>query len=177
MRRLIATLMLCAGAAGAQPALDATLGDDVTSFRTGIVCTPVVVGTREAPGTIAGTINHLDEVPDFTVPGQVVPGVIGVSFGSLVRTDEDFILVDMVVTHPPMGPDGVTVQTYTTRIGPDGDAPILYSLEYPEEVVFGDWRFQARAAGRDLFDVTFTVVPPAELPELARICDYVDLLS
>ena len=176
---LVRTLALTLALTGPARSQDADMTSPaLTLVDTGLVCNPVVLREEPAPGTVSGVVNVLEEVPEFTVDSRRVPAVIGLSFGALARAEaREFPVVDMVVTHPPMGPTGATMQTYTTYFGRGGTTPVLYSLEYDEELVLGTWTFEARAEGEVLYRLSFEVVPPQALPELAAMCGYEDLLS
>ncbi len=178
-RRPVAFLLtcaLCVSAAAAQPA--DTLDARITGFETGVVCNPVVVDLAPAPDTVSGSVNVVTDLPGFTADSRRVPAVIGISFGAVIGPNlADFPYVEMVVTHPPMGPNGVTEQRYPTSFLSGDRSPAIYMLEREDELVIGTWTFEARAEGAVLFRSTFEVVPPQALPELARICDYENLLS
>lgn len=157
--------------------------DDVSpflgSFEAGILCAQEPSGIREAPDTVAGTTHVIDTSPDFVNTGRVVPAVIGIGFG--VRAGLGDVGLDgvlMTVTHPPLEGSGVTEQSFMTSIG-SSDEPGLTFYQFDEdyELALGEWRMTATTADAQLYDVTFTVVPPAALPELAGACGYLDLLS
>lgn len=169
------------------PALAQQVPGDVVSpaiafFEAGIICAPDPVAIVPAPGTVAGVTNLIDGNPDFVSFGRAVPAVIGVGFG--VRAGaalRDFPDVTIVVTHPPMGPEGATVQSYATSIGAatvaeDGSLS-FYHLEYDYELVTGRWTFTAQVGEDMLYSAAFDVVPPDSVPELAGLCGYADLLS
>lgn len=162
----------------ALPALAETVSPEIGFFEAGVLCSPDDIATAPAPDTIAGFTNIIEGDPPFVSTGRVVPGVIGVSFGVKSQAAKaDFPAVTIVVTHPPMGPEGVTRQSYSSDIIASDTSLTFYELEYDYEVVLGDWTFTAMDGDRVLFSTTFTVVPPAQIPELAGICGYEDLLS
>lgn len=172
----VATLLVLLFAAPAS-------AEDVTSpvvgfFEAGIVCAQEVIGNEPAPDTIAGFTNLIEEVPAFVSTGRLVPGVIGVGFGvkTAAAGDDVFLDLTVTVTHPPMGPDGVTEQSFPGRLG--GEIGIsFYELEFPYEIVTGEWTFTATTPKAVIWSAEFTVVAPQALPELGGICGYADLLS
>lgn len=177
------TLFLClAGLAG--PALAQSPGPDTTaptisSLETGIVCPPPSVGESPAPGTLAGTTHLIEDEPPFVSLSNRVPAVLGIGFGAKALSADIFGLTDvtMTVTHPPMGRDGTTVQSFQTRI--DGTEPSLtfYQFDFDYEMVQGLWQMEATKDGATLYRATFEVVPPGQVPELASVCGFEELLS
>lgn len=153
-------------------------------MEAGILCAPPATGTQEAPGTIAGQTNLVDVVPPFVSRSRQVPAALGVGFGvKSAAKGAPLDVVTIVVTHPPMGPEGVTRQEYTSWItsaeiaATEGLSASYYHLEYDYEMVLGDWTFSALLGDEVLWSVAFEVVPPGAVPELAGICGYADLLS
>lgn len=154
------------------------LGPLMSSFRAGIFCAPKVVNTTPAPDTVAGVSNVIEDVPPFVSAGRNVPAVLGMGFGILSSSKQQMLLdVLVVVTHPPMGEDGVTRQSYYTEFTDIGESMTLYQFDYAYELVEGPWTIAAMQGDELLFRAGFTVVPPAMVPELAGVCGYEDLLS
>lgn len=152
----------------------------IGSFEAGILCAQESGETREAPDTVAGTTHVIDEAPPFVSNGRAVPAVLGIGFGvkSGVAAEAGLADVRMTLTHPAFAGSGATEQSFTTYIGPATDPGLtFYQFDYGYELALGDWTMTAQAAGVTLFETTFTVVPPAALPELAGVCGYLDLLS
>ena len=177
MRLTLFLLCLMAAPAVAAPA-DVT-GPLIGSLESGIICPPPSVGESLAPGTVAGVTHLVEENPPFVSMSDRVPAVIGIGFGAKSMTADLFGLPDvtMTVTHPPMGKDRVTQQSFQTRI--DGTAPSLtfYQFDYPYELVRGRWTMEAQRDGELLYRVAFDVVDPKDAPELARVCGFEELLS
>lgn len=148
-------------------------------FEAGVVCAPEATGQRDAPGTVAGTTHVVDQAPPFVSDRRIVPAVLGVGFG--VRAGLGFAAQDavvMTVTHPPFQGTGATTQSFVTSIG-STDAPgiTFYQFDETYELALGDWTMTATTGVATLYEVTFTVVDPALVPDLANACDYQDLLS
>lgn len=176
--------LICALALGGGTIVFAA-GDDFASpllatFEAGIVCAQDSGVTRDAPDTVAGSSNVIDEAPAFVSTGRVAPAVLGLGFGVQAGVSGDIGMegVTMSVTHPPFDGSGATRQSFTTYIGPGDDPSItMYQFDFPYELALGDWTMRASRSGVTFYEVTFTVMPPAALPDLAGVCGYTDLLS
>jgi len=128
------------------------LSEEIGFFESGVICAPLSIGTRDAPDTVAGTTHVIEDAPPFVSNGRVVPAVLGIGFG--VRAG------------------------MSSTIGHE-DAPgvTFYQFDYGYELAIGEWVMMAIADETVLYEVTFNVVPPSALPELADVCGYIDLLS
>lgn len=80
--------------------------------------------------------------------------------------------VDITIAHPEMiRPDGRRTQGYTRPQalevidGVPGYCP-SWSLEYPHELVAGEWRFTIRYHGKVVLEQRFTLYPPTERPQI-----------
>lgn len=154
------------------------VGDQVSFFAAGLTCTPLIVGEDPAPDTISGFTNRIEDFGGFTHPSRRVPAVLGVSFGIQAQTKlRDYPSITMVVTHPPMGDQGVEVESWQTSLSMLGPRVSLFSLEHDYELVTGTWSFEARDGDEVLYRAVFEVVPPQDVPELANVCGYENLLS
>ena len=151
----------------------------ITSLTAGVVCGPPVIGSSPAPDTIAGTTHIVAEDPPFIAEITQVPAVLGIGFGVKAQAMNPDGLSDVTinVTHPPMGRGGITQQSYQTWISGADTSMSFYQFDEEYERVTGTWTFTASHAGDELFSVSFDVVPPTALPELAEACGYLDLLS
>ena len=177
LARLLLAVSLCTAPIAARA--DALASALIASVEAGIICPPSDMGSAPAPDTLAGTTHILTEEPPFAAAGTRVPAVLGLGFGIKSQsTDPTGIVgVTMVVTHPPMGASGATTQRFQTSIS--GQAPSLtfYQFDHKYELVLGTWTMTAFAGEEALFSVSFDVVDPRQLPELASVCNYLDLLS
>lgn len=178
-RLLLSGLSLVWGAAAT-----ADEGDVITPmidfFEAGVLCAQDSGVSREAPDTVAGTTHVIEDAPPFVSDGRLVPAVIGIGFGvrSSVVSPLGLDGVTMTVTHPPFSGSGATEQSFVTVVGGQGDPGItFYQFDYGYELALGDWTMIARLGDDVLYEVTFTVVPPSALPDLAGVCGYLDLLS
>lgn len=151
----------------------------IFSLEAGVVCPPPTVGTVPAPGTVAGTTYIIDEVPPFVTKARNVPAVIGIGFGVKAMSVNDFGIEDVtiVVTHPPMGADRIRIQKFASRISGIDPSITFYQFDYDYELIPGQWKMMAVHQDEVLYSVAFEVVPPSQIPELAKICGYKNLLS
>lgn len=164
--------------AHAQSIADDFVGTEISSFAAGLTCTPVIVGENPAPDTISGVTNQIESFHGFTNVSRRVPAMLGVSFGVQAQTKlQDIPFVTMVITHPPMGDEGVEVESWQTSLSMLGPRVALFSLEHDYELVTGTWSFEARDGETVLYRAVFEVVPPQDVPELATLCGFEDLLS
>ena len=177
-------ILICALATGWGAVALAQGSDRVTDaiglLEAGVICAPPSIGTREAPDTVAGTTHVIEDVPPFVSTGRVVPAVLGIGFGVRAGMAGDVGQdgVTMTVTHPSFAQSGATEQSFTTYIGPqDTPGVTFYQFDYGYELALGEWVMTASVGDVMLYEVTFTVVSPTALPQLADVCGYEDLLS
>ena len=76
----------------------------------------------------------------------------------------------IIVTHPPMGPEGSTRDTWEGNFFAGSPTASFFRFEYREEQVPGDWTIQAVAGDRVLYTARFEVVDPVEMPDFADPC-------
>lgn len=160
------------------PARAEVVSDYVSDFVSGVICPPETTGERAAPGTVAGVTHVIEEQPPFVSDGNRVPAVIGIGFG--VKATVVFaegLPVTMVVTHPPMGPEGVTRQHFDSSISGFDRSLTFYQFDYPYELLVGRWTMSAMSGETVIYQTSFDVVPPRQMPELAGVCGYENLLS
>lgn len=157
----------------------AQTSDAIASLSAGVVCGPPVIGSSPAPDTIAGSTHIIAEDPPFIAEIRQVPAVIGIGFGVKAQARDPSGLSDvtMTVTHPPIGDAGTTTQSYRSWVSGTEPSMTFYQFDEEYERVTGTWTFTATHAGEELFAVSFDVVPPQALPDLAAACGYLDLLS
>ncbi|WP_342077906.1 DUF3859 domain-containing protein [Yoonia sp. SS1-5] len=151
----------------------------IASLQAGIICPPETVGSAPAPGTLAGTTHIIDADPPFVSTERRVPAVLGIGFG-IKATAADAAGIDnvtMVVTHPPMGKTQAQVQSFGTAVSGVSTSLTFYQFDYAYELVYGTWEMAAIKDDQTLYRVRFEVVPPQQVPELAAICGFEELLS
>jgi len=143
----------------------------IVVVEAGIICDADPEAIQSAPDTLTGFINWIGPDATFVSPSREIPAVAGLRFGvrtmSLVR---EYPEVTITITHPPMGPEGITQQSYVTWI-PLWTKIDGYLLEFDRDLVPGDWTISAAEGEVPLFAVHFTLVDPAEMPGMAGVCD------
>ncbi len=155
------------------------ISSQLSSFEAGVICAPDSVDKRAAPNTIAGTTNIIDAEPPFISTQYRVPAVVGVGFGVKSLANDSFGItgVKVVVTHPPMGPDKITKQSFVSSISGRSRSLTFYQFDYDYELVAGQWHILATKDGEILYDVSFEVTNPLNMPELASACGFQNLFS
>jgi hypothetical protein len=155
------------------------ISTEIAEIEIGILCDPETVTTSPAPNTLAGVTHVVNEPPRFISNSQIVPAAFGIGFGVRSRAlrAEGLDNVTIVITHPPMGDDGATIQSYTTGIGGNGGSFTFYQFDYAYELQTGPWTITALRNNKPLYTVNFDVVAPETVPDLAGACGYMDMLS
>ena len=179
MKHLVFAICGLPACAGAQEIFPDVLSKDIASLEAGVIYAPEAMGEAPAPGTIEGVTHIIHEEPPFAAVTRRVPAVLGVGFGTKsLAVDPDGVQgVFITVTHPPMGPNKIRSQTYESKLRGDSPSLTFFQFDHTYELVKGFWQFEATHDGRVLSRTTFEVVDPHLLPELAKICDFMDLLS
>lgn len=150
----------------------------VARVTTGLFCAPPEGTHRPAPGTLAGWIHVPDQPVQMIAEGRVVPAVIGVGFGlRYTLTDAADATVVYALSHPPMPPSGVTSQSWDGAVRAGSAGTIFFQFDTEAELQPGAWRFTARIGDEEILSADFTVVAPAQAPELAGLCRGGALLS
>lgn len=171
-----AVLPIAAFGQSAQPDL---VGPMIASHQAGIICAPETIGTSPAPDTVAGTTHLISEEPAFVSTNQRVPAVLGIGFGvkSQALDPAGIPEVTMTISHPEMGKTKATSQSFATRISGEYPSLTFYQFDFNYELVVGLWQMEASQGGTVIYRSTFEVVPPSQIPELASVCGFEDLLS
>lgn len=147
-------------------------------FDTGWFCALDPVSSQVAEDTISGRVDHYADRPAFAVHGDMIPAALGVSFGVHVQASPGFDgPVTIVVTHPPMGPDGVSRESWQGALSATQYLYNGFAFEEDYELVTGEWTMSAFAGSRLVYKATFQVVPGAALPGGPPNCTWQDLSS
>ena len=173
-------LSFAVGSAGADTSTSLQpISPVIVHLEAGIICPPETIETVPAPDTLAGKTHVIDIEPPFVSNAQLVPAALGIGFGIKSQTVIEGGLegVTMVVTHPAMGPNATASQSFTTSISDRDPSLTFYQFDYPYELVLGSWQMTAMHDEEILYQVQFDVVEAKMLPNLARACGYLDLLS
>lgn len=151
----------------------------IASHSAGIICAPPSTGTSPAPNTIAGSTYLFDVEPDFVSTKRRVPAVLGVGFGVKAQAADPLGIANltMTITHPEMGELGTTSQSFGSNISGANASLTFYQFNFDYELVTGFWQTEAASGADVLYRTTFEVLPPDQIPELAAICGFAELLS
>lgn len=139
----------------------------ITIVDLGIYCRPALAGTEEAPGTSLGYINLFDGQPVIRHRQQEVPAALGLSFGLIVRSTEDFFGARMESWKP--GRDQPEV--WFSDILANEDRARGFTFDFESELIPGLWRLEAWDGERRLYSVEFEVMPPSALPGILSDCN------
>lgn len=146
-------------------AVAAPFGPGAAELEVGYFCAMEPVATQSAEDTVSGTVNIVDGSPAFIGPGPDVPARLGIGFGVKVRANPNAAgPVTVHVEHPPMGPNRVTQQSWTTDLSGISTQYLGYTFEQEYEVLPGAWTMSASANGRPIYSVSFTVVDARQMP-------------
>lgn len=148
-------------------------------FEAGVICSRGYRDTIPSPDMIAGEAYVVLETPEIISHSRVVPAVPGMGFGVFTASKGDAIAgVELRIYHPPMGPEGLTTQHRQGMIVPAGEQGYRgYVFDFDYELLPGAWRIAAYLDGEPVYEVDYTVVPPADAPDLAARCSLSELLG
>jgi len=137
-----------------------------------VICEITFQGRREAPLTGSGILNLVEQNQPLDLPTTRVPAVPGLSFGMRVTYPDGPVPdgVRMVVTHPPLGAAGVTVESWGVSLAPDEPNLNMFTFEKPYELVEGRWVFRLMAGETVHAEAAFDVVPDIAAPEVMDAC-------
>ncbi|EPX82246.1 DUF3859 domain-containing protein [Salipiger mucosus] len=153
--------------------------DPVVLVDHGIICQTTPEGAREAPDTLAGHINLIRQSQDMDITTRVVPAKLGISFGVkfMLAPGSGSQQVQVVVRHPPMGPEGIERESWTATPDETGPSLNLFSFEHPFEMQPGPWSFTLLQEGEVLMEQHFEVVSELAAPAVLSACYGQDFVS
>ena len=153
--------------------------DPVVIIDHGIICQVTPEGAREAPDTMMGAINLIEQTRDMDVTTRLVPAKAGISFGVkfTLRPGAGDRDVTILVTHPPMGPEGVTTESWISPLSEGRASLNLFTFEFPYEMVPGPWVMAIEADGERLMEQHFEVVSELAAPAALSVCYGQDFVS
>lgn len=145
-------------------ALAAAQSPGTARFEHGFFCALEPIAVEEANDTVSGTVTIVADEPIFLAPGPQVPAQLGIGFGVIVQPLPQYAgPVTISVQHPPMGPNGVTRQSWQAELFSDDTTYLGFTFEDRYEVVRGEWTLSAQSNGRPIYSVRFQVTDPARL--------------
>lgn len=153
--------------------------DPVVIIDHGVICQVTPDGSREAPDTMVGAINLIEQSRDMDVTTRVVPAKTGISFGVkfTLRPGAGDRSVAVIVSHPPMGPDGVTTETWIAPLSEGRASLNLFTFEFPYELVPGPWTMALEGEEGRLMEQHFEVVSELAAPAVLSVCYGQDFVS
>lgn len=151
----------------------------MAELRYGLVCGSDTAETMPAPGTASGTIQKRQHWQKIIVETQIIPMVQGMALGVDMKPQAPRAIgnVKITVTHPPFVGSELTTDSWTTNFDANGSNLNFFEFEHPYELVEGQWKIEARKGFRTLYSVTFQVVSPDTVPQMAKLCDGISLTS
>ncbi|WP_425101693.1 DUF3859 domain-containing protein [Tropicibacter sp. S64] len=161
MIRLATALLLLASPAAAIELVDF-----------GVICDIEIGEPRAAPLTESGVINSIDQTRTFDVYTSGVPAHLGLSFGVrvLLPEGETSTGTRMTVTHGPMGPRGVTTESWSAPLVPGMANLNLFTFEKDYEMVQGTWTFTVIDDRGKHLEQSFEVLPAGSVPQVQKAC-------
>ena len=172
LRLSLAFLVLLALPAWAQDA-------HIRLLEYGVICDIETQGSRPAPLTESGVLHYIDQTREIDVATAAVPARKGLSFGIriVLAAGATSDATRIVVTHPPMGKRGVTVESWSTRLTPGVPNLNLFTFEYDYEQVEGRWSFAVVDHSGKVLEQHFDVLPAVSVPAVQEACFDPELLS
>jgi hypothetical protein len=161
----LAVFLLLAGPVLAGPAAP-VVSPLLQSFVAGVLCSPQVTGSREAPGTLKGVVMDIAGTPRIVAARQQLPAVIGLSMGITFDVRTDLLGVELRSWRPGRDePEAWTGDFFAGSPNYNG-----FSFDTSDELVTGIWRFEAWKGPLLLYRVEFEVLSPQAMPGLADLC-------
>ncbi|MEL6549404.1 MAG: DUF3859 domain-containing protein [Pseudomonadota bacterium] len=173
MRRIFYGL-LAVPAVGGFAAADTAADTRAAIIAYGVNCQIVVQDIVRDQDTIDGDVILSGRKKPWEYDAQTffVPMATDISFGfSFVMTAANGAPLTATITHPPMGEDGKTRQTWQMTSPPEGSGSgIGYALEDGFELVEGRWHVELSQEETVLAAVVFELVPPDRAAEYLAAC-------
>lgn len=180
IRTVPLALALLASPLAAETATGAFANSPMERLGFGVICDVELEGQREAPETLSGILNIVDQDREIDVATPRVPAELGLSFGIRAGLLPGTALpgvVDIVVTHPPMGEAGMTVERWSAEMNAGETTINLFTFEHTFEMVQGPWLFQIVSDGQVLLQQPFEVTASGTVPEVQQACFRARILS
>lgn len=138
----------------------------------GVICDVETNGQVDAPETASGVLNLVDQNREIDVTTTEVPAHLGLSFGLRTRMQPETSMrgLRIVVTHPPMGPNNITRQSWAAPMAAGQTGVNLYTFDNKHELVKGIWRFQLMFSDAVLLEKVFEVLPKGTVPAVQHTC-------
>ena len=164
-------MRMCVLLLSASLPLPAMADGPLTVTEVGIFCPYDRKGSLAAPDTVMGTVDLIDDVP-VDVHATTVPAHLALAFGARYRLmdGEPDQTATIIVTHPPMGPDHVTRQSWHMMLFAGDNGLSTYRFDRPDELVIGLWTLQIMIEGQTVLSQDFNIVAPRNAPMALDVC-------
>lgn len=145
----------------------------------GVICDIELQGERAAPMTESGKLNIIDQDRGIDLTINSIPAEIGLSFGiqTMLPDNIDLSAARVVVTHPPMGKDGVQWQSWNASMDFGSPSINLFTFEHGYELVEGRWTFQVVTDETILLEQAFDILPRGSVPAIQDLCFGAQIMS
>jgi Domain of unknown function (DUF3859) len=164
-------MLTCALLLSVSPSGAAFAADPLIVTEVGIFCPYDRNGSIVAPDTVIGTVDIIDDHP-VDVLSTKVPTYLTLAFGARYRLadGQPDQAATIIFTHPPMGSNGTTRQSWEMMMTAGGSGLSTYQFDRPEELILGLWTLQIEVAGQIVLQQKFTVLPPYHAPTAIDVC-------
>jgi Domain of unknown function (DUF3859) len=165
LQRMQRLLLVCLAMLYALVASQAGVASEVsaTITRHGETTTHRMTGSREAPGTLSGVVNLVEDV-SLVRETQIICADLGRSFGVWLSIEAPAgqalpMEIDTVTEHPVMtAPDGrSSTAQRSTMLSLGTETYFGWSFDHTWEIVPGLWRFAFHHEGRLIAEKLFEV--------------------
>ncbi len=138
----------------------------------GLHCPYEVSRSEPAPETEIGAIDVITGEPHVIALTMTVPAIADLGFGVQLKLAPDTELpgAEIVVHHPPMGPNGVTEQRWIPNLTDQSFNLSMYRFDFPYELLVGTWTIALEQGGTTHFYAEFDVVPAPSGLTLDALC-------
>lgn len=138
----------------------------IAELHVGIFCKfDETLSAGAAPNTIKGTVENFDSSLALVEETQTIPAVDRLYFGVLGREKTENGTITIKVTHPPLGPEGTTVESWETKMSTSELTMHAYYFGLSDGDPVGRWTITGKSGGTKLFYVEFDVVPADAKPD------------
>jgi Domain of unknown function (DUF3859) len=166
LQRCLSLMLLAVSPALADPPPPVT-APGITILELGIFCKAGTSRSRDAPDTAVGYVMELADTVEMAFDQQQVPVRIGSHFGLSFLSDHDI----PALRNETWKPGATAPELWTSEVLAGAAQTRGYSLDFPEELLPGLWRFDAYEGDRQIYSVTFELLPGDQLYGISSDCD------
>jgi hypothetical protein len=138
----------------------------------GIICPIGDIVRIPAEGTTLGYITQRQAAQQISLTTQTIPLINGIGFGVRSQNISGGRLgpIQITVTHPNFPGHNSTQDVWQDTFETDSINFNFFTFEFPFEMQTGVWTFTASRFDQPIYSVTFKVVDPKTVPQLAAVC-------